>query len=57
MMNNSYDSSLEARLNNIERQIEQLKNSLLPIKGWLFGVSVFLAETIVFNLIHSARGL
>ena len=56
-MNNSYDSSLEARLNNIERQIEQLKNSLLPIKGWLFGVSVFLAETIVFNLIHSARGL
>ena len=55
-MNSTYDSSLEARLNNIERKIEQLKDSLLPIKGWLFGVSVILVETIAFNLIHFSRG-
>lgn len=55
-MNNTYDSSLEARLNDIDRKIERLKDSLLSIKGWLFFVSVILAETTVFNLIHFSRG-
>jgi hypothetical protein len=29
-MNNTYDSSLEARLRDIERKIDRLKDSLLP---------------------------
>lgn len=55
-MNDTYDSSLEARLGDIERKIDRLKDSLLPIKMWLGFVSIILAETIVFNLIHFSRG-
>ena len=55
-MNNSYDSSLQARLSDIERKIDRLKDSFLPIKMWLGFVSIILAETIVFNLVHFSRG-
>ena len=44
------------RLNDIDRKIERLKDSLLSIKGWLFLVSVILAETTAFNLIRFSRG-
>ena len=55
-MNNSYDSSLEARLSDIEWKIDRLKDSLLPIKAWLAFVSLILVETIVFNLVRFTRG-
>ena len=56
-MNTTDDSDFEARLNRLNRQIERLNHSLLSVKMWLGMVSVLLAETILFDLMHSAKGL
>ena len=55
-MNNTYDSSLEARLRDFEWKIGRLKDSLLMTRVCLAAVSLILVETIVFNLVHFARG-
>ena len=55
-MNNTYDSSLEARLRDIEWKIGRLKDSLLTTRVLLAAVALILVETIVFNLVHFSRG-
>jgi hypothetical protein len=57
-MSNTHDLEVDTRLDRIEWEIKLLKqNSLLHIRMWLGAVSIFLAETIIFDLLHSAKGL
>ena len=55
-MNDTYDSSLEARLGDIERKIDRLKDSLLPIKMWLGFVSIILGRNYSFQLDSFLQG-